>query len=196
VAEQPDRCIVNAAHMDFCLSDDWRTMLEELVLPPALDGVDLGADVLEIGPGPGFTTDVLRGRTARLTAVEIDPLLFEPLAERLSGTNVDVVLGDATALDLPTDRFSAAASFNMLHHVPTDELQDRIFSELRRVLRPGGTLVAVDGVDSEGTRLFHEGDTYHPIDMASLPTRLGAAGFTDVSLRAYDLGWICTATAA
>ncbi len=184
---------MNAAHMDFCLSEDWRQMLEEDVLPPALDGVDLGDDVLEIGPGPGFVTDVLRQRVARLTAVEIDPVLYEPLAERLAGSNVDVLLGDAAELDLPDDRFSAAACFNMLHHVPTTELQDRIFSELARVMRSGGRLVAVDGTHNEGTKAFHEGDTYNPIDPEQLPPRLESAGFTAVAVRGYDLGWICTA---
>ena len=186
---------MNAAHMDFCLSDDWRQMLEELVLPPALDSVELGDDVLEIGPGPGFTTDVLREQVPRLTAVEIDPALARPLAQRLEGTNVEVIEGDATALALPEDRFSAAASFNMLHHVPTDAAQDAVFGELARVLRPGGVLVAVDGVDSEGTRLFHEGDTYNPIDPDALPARLDAAGFTDITVDLFDLGWICHARA-
>jgi hypothetical protein len=38
------------------------------VIPWALDGLDPGEDVLELGPGPGLTTDVLRERAARLTA--------------------------------------------------------------------------------------------------------------------------------
>ena len=181
--------------MDFCLSDTWRQMLEEQVLPPALAEVDLGDDVLEIGPGPGFTTDVLRERTEHLTTVEIDPVLHDPLAARLAGTNVDVVLGDAVSLDLPDDRFSAATSFNMLHHVATAEEQDRIFSELARVLRSGGVFLAVDDQENEGSRAFHDGDTYNPIDPASLPDRLTTAGFADVEIRSYELGWICTARA-
>jgi SAM-dependent methyltransferase len=181
--------------MAFCPSEDWRQMLEELVFPPALDGVDLGDDVLEIGPGPGFVTDTLRTRTAHVTTVEIDPVLYEPLVERMAGTNVDVRLGDATDLDLPDDRFSAAISFNMLHHVPTVELQDQIFSELARVTRPGGLLVAVDGTHSEGSQAFHEGDTYNPIETAAVASRLEAAGFTDVAVRDFDLGWIATAHA-
>jgi SAM-dependent methyltransferase len=194
MAVEPER-VVNAGHMEFCLSDDWRKMLEELVLPPALAEVDLGDDVVEIGPGPGFTTDMLRERTAHVTTVEIDPVLYEPLAARLAGTNVDVLLGDATSLDLPDGRFSAATSFNMLHHVATDEEQDRIFRELARVLRRGGVLVAVDGEDSEGTRIFHEGDTYNPIEAATLPGRLAEAGFADVDVRSFELGWICRARA-
>ena len=50
---------------------------------------------IEIGPGPGFTTEVLRTMTARLTAVEIDEGLAASLTERLAGGNVDVVVGDA-----------------------------------------------------------------------------------------------------
>ena len=186
---------MNEAHMAFCPSEEWRQILEEHVLPPALDGVDLGDDVLEIGPGPGFVTDVLRQRFAHVTAVEIDPVLYEPLAERLTGSNVDVLLGDAADLSLADDRFSGAASDNMLHHVPTDELQDRIFAELARVLRPGGTLVAVDGTHNEGTEAFHEGDTYNPIETEDVAARVEAAGFTDIEVRGFDLGWICTAKA-
>jgi 16S rRNA A1518/A1519 N6-dimethyltransferase RsmA/KsgA/DIM1 with predicted DNA glycosylase/AP lyase activity len=87
--------------MEFCASPEWRQMVEEIVLPAALRDLDLGDDVVEIGPGPGFTTDVLRTRVEHLTAVEIDPVLAEPLRERLAGTNVDVIEGDATSLDLP-----------------------------------------------------------------------------------------------
>jgi SAM-dependent methyltransferase len=184
---------VNAAHLDFCASPEWRQMVEELVLPAALRDIDLGDDVIEIGPGPGFTTDVLRTRTKRLTAVELDPTLAGALARRLAGTNVEVLEGDATALDLPADRFTGATSFNMLHHVPTDETQNRIFTELARVLRSGGVFVAADADSSEDLSGFHEGDTYHPIHPDGLGTRLAAAGFTEIDVDRYDLGWMCSA---
>lgn len=179
--------------MEFCPSEDWRRILEELVLPPALDGIDLGDDVLEIGPGPGFVTDALMQRAARVTAVEIDPVLYEPLAARMAGTNVDMILGDASDLDLPDGRFSGAASFNMLHHVPTAELQDRILAELARVLRPDGVLVVVDGTEGTSSAEFHEGDTWMPIETAAIGPRLEAAGFSDIDVREFDLGWIATA---
>lgn len=171
-------------------------MVEEMVLPAALRAFDLGGEVIEVGPGPGFTTDVLRSRTDRLAAVELDADLAGALAHRLAGTNVDVIRGDATALGLPTGHFSAATSFNMLHHVPSDDAQDRVLGELTRVLRAGGLFVCADGVDSEGTRVFHEGDTYNPIDPDGLETRLAAAGFTEIEIRSYDLGWTCSARAA
>ncbi|MCI0636396.1 MAG: SAM-dependent methyltransferase, partial [Actinobacteria bacterium] len=60
---------MNAAHLEFCASPEWRQMVEELVLPAALRDLDLGDDIIEVGPGPGFTTDVLRGRAGRVTAI-------------------------------------------------------------------------------------------------------------------------------
>jgi SAM-dependent methyltransferase len=179
--------------MEYCASDDWRRLVHETILPVALQDVQLGDAAIEIGPGPGFTTDILRTKTAHLTAVEIDEGLAQGLAARLAGGNVDVVVGDATALQFDADRFSGAASFHMLHHIEPADAQDRVFAELARVLAPGGTLVAADGIYSEGSALFHEDDTYNPIDPEELESRLTAVGFGGVQVRTYDLGWVCTA---
>ncbi len=181
--------------MEYCASEDWRALVHETILPVALRGVELGDDAIEIGPGPGFTTEVLRTATAHLTAVELDEGLAAALAGRLAGGNVDVVVGDATALGYPPARFTGAASFHMLHHIAPAAAQDRVFAELARVLVPGGMLVAADGTYSEGSALFHEGDTYNPIAPGELAPRLAAAGFADVEVRTYDLGWVCTARA-
>jgi len=187
---------MNEAHLEFCGGPVWRQMVEEMVMPTVMTGVELGDDVVEIGPGPGFTTDVLRTLAARVTAVEIDPELARSLQDRLADTNVEVIEGDATTLDLPDDRFSGAASFNMLHHVPTTEAQDRIFGELARVLRSDGVLVAADSNPRDELDDFHAGDTYNPIAPDALDARLTAAGFNDIQVRLYDLGWICTARPA
>ncbi len=40
---------------------------------------------------------------------------------------------------------------------------------------------------------MHEGDTYHPVDPASLPARLTSAGFGDVQVRTNDFGWAAVA---
>lgn len=181
--------------MVFCASEDWRRLVHETILPEALRGVELGDDAIEIGPGPGFTTDILRTRTGHLTAVEIDEGLASSLAERMADGNVDVVVGDASALDFPADRFSGGASFHMLHHIAPADVQDRVFAELARVLVPGGVLVAADGTYNDETAAFHEGDTYNPIDPGALEARLHRAGFGGVEVRTYDLGWVCTATA-
>jgi ubiquinone/menaquinone biosynthesis C-methylase UbiE len=186
---------MNPGHLEFCASAQWRQILEETILPEALRGLSLGDHVIEVGPGPGLTTDVLRKQTAHLTALEFDADLAAALAERMAGTNVEVIWGDATAMDLAADRFTGAASFHMLHHIPGADTQDAVFAELARVLRPGGVLVAADGIENEGTRQFHVDDIYNPIDPGTLGPRLERTGFTSIEVRVYDLGWICTATA-
>jgi SAM-dependent methyltransferase len=174
--------LMNQAHLEYCASQEWAEVLQERLLPWALGGRDLGDDVLEVGAGPGLSTDVLRQRVPRLTAVELDGDLAEKLRERLAGTNVTVVNADATALPLHSDRFSAATCFTMLHHVPSAELQDRLLTELCRVLRPGGLLVGSDSVASPELRDFHAGDVYLPIDPRVMPARLESAGFVDVAV--------------
>ena len=85
----------------------------------------------------------------------------------------------------------------MLHHVPTEELQDRLFGEVARVLRPGAALVASDSLGSDELAAHHtEGDTYNPVDPASLPARLAAAGFIDVDVRTNPHGWAAVARKA
>jgi SAM-dependent methyltransferase len=187
---------MNQGHMEYCASEDWRRLVHETILPVALHDVELGDAAIEIGPGPGFTTDILRTKTAHLTAVELDEGLAAALAQRMAGGNVEVVVGDATALDFEPGRFTGAASFHMLHHIEPAEVQDRVFTELARVLIPGGVLVAADGVYSDGSAVFHQDDTYNPIDPDELEPRLAAAGFGSVRVRTYDLGWVCTARVA
>ena len=185
---------VNDGHKWACSSDEWRQTVREQIIPWVVGGLDLGDDVIELGPGYGATTDVFHELLPRLTAVEIDAELAVDLLSRFDGTNVEVVEGDATRLPLESDRFSAATTFNMLHHVPSPELQDRVLAELCRVLRPGGLLVGTDGVASDTLDEFHVGDVYVPCDPAGMPARLRAAGFVDVRVDRADLsdarlGW-------
>jgi 16S rRNA (adenine1518-N6/adenine1519-N6)-dimethyltransferase len=57
--------------------------------------------VLEVGPGLGVLTTFLADRVAHVHAVELDRSLDGPLREALAGrTNVELVFGDALALDL------------------------------------------------------------------------------------------------
>jgi ubiquinone/menaquinone biosynthesis C-methylase UbiE len=180
---------MNKAH-EMCGSDEWRKAMREVILPWALNDTDLGDDVLEVGPGYGATTDVLSQRVPRLTSVEIDDELAAMLADRFADVpSVEIVNGDATSLPYADNRFSGAACFTMLHHVPTVALQDRLFAEVARVLRPGAPLVASDSLGSEELKAHHEDDTYNPVDPDTLPDRLAAAGFVDVNVRVNEFGW-------
>ena len=187
---------MNEAHK-MCGSDEWRKAMREIILPWALNDTDLGDDVLEVGPGYGATTDVLSRAVPKLTSVEIDDELAAMLTDRFAEfPSVEIVNADATSLSYADDRFSGAACFTMLHHVPTIELQDRLFAEIARVLRPGSALVASDSLGSEELKAHHEGDTYNPVDPSTLPARLAAAGFGDVDVRTNEYGWCVIARVA
>jgi SAM-dependent methyltransferase len=173
---------MNNAHKEFLASPDWARMLETDLLPWLERAADLGDDVLEVGPGPGLTTDLLRQRVAKVTAVEIDDELATALRQRLADTNVDVIRADATNTGLEANRFSAAACFSMLHHVPSADLQDAVFAEVSRVLRPNGMFLGVDSLDVDLIRQFHSDDVFVPVNPQTLGDRLEAVGFSDVSL--------------
>jgi SAM-dependent methyltransferase len=185
---------VNKAHVEFCASPEWARLVEDELLPWVLDGCELGDDLLEVGPGPGLTTDVLRRKAARVTAVELDLALAEALAARLAGGNVTVIAGDVTRLPFPAGRFSSAACLTMLHHIPSPALQDAALAELARVLRPGGVLVGSDGLDTPARREIHEGDVFVPVDPGTLAGRLRTAGFSyaRVNLAGDRLGFAAT----
>ena len=170
---------VNEIHLERCSSAEWADTVRRFIIPWVLDGLDLGDDVLELGPGPGRTTEVLAEMAPRLTAVEVDPELAAALAARLQGPAVEVVQGDATKLALDDGRFSTVLSFTMLHHLPSPELQDRLFAEAARVLRPGGVFAGVDSLDGEEFRELHVGDICVPVPPEGIAGRLVAAGFTD-----------------
>jgi SAM-dependent methyltransferase len=187
---------MNQQHLDLLGTDEWRQTLEDRVLPFAFGplGPDaLGADVLEVGPGPGMTTDLLRARLPRLTSIELDPDLAAALRARLTGKNVDVIEGDGTAMPFDGRRFTGVVMFTMLHHVPTAELQDAMLREVARVLQPGGLFIASDGVARDDLAALHHDDVYNPVDPSTLDARLTAAGFTEIEVEANSLAWACRA---
>ena len=155
-------------------------------MPWVLRDVVPGDDVLEIGPGPGLTTDNLRHWAPKLTAIEIDPALADTLRLRMTGTNVEVVTGDATKMPFVDGRFNCVVSFTMLHHVPSAEQQDQVLSEVHRVLRPRGTFAGSDSTSSLVFRLAHLFDTMVIVDPDSFASRLEAAGFVDADVLQAD----------
>jgi ubiquinone/menaquinone biosynthesis C-methylase UbiE len=177
---------VNRAHHILCASGRWSRTVEHQTLPWALDGADLGDDVLEIGPGLGATTRVLAREPYRLTVLELEHSSADRLRREFA-PEVEVIEADATAMPLPDARFSGVACFTMLHHVPTAEQQNAVLAEACRVLRPGGLFA---GIDSLGGglmfKLLHVGDTFVPLDPATLPSRLQAAGFGEVTVDGTD----------
>jgi len=171
---------MNENHAQVCGSPEWAAYLQDEILPSLTQHADLGDEMLEIGRGPGAATSWLRDRVKKLTVVEIEEAAAAKLTQRYQGSNVEVVIGDATELSYPDASFDSVGSFTMLHHVPTAALQNKILAEAFRVLRPGGVLIASDSVASNGLHEFHADDTYNPIEPGTVITRLQTIGFGDL----------------
>ena len=167
---------MNRLHRWLCRSDRWRSTVAQR-LPWAIGNIDLGPNVLEIGPGPGLTTDLLRTSVPRLTTLEIEATLASSLSSRLKGSNVQVIEGDATGMPFAESEFSGAVSFTMLHHVPSQELQDKVLAEVFRVLKPGGFFLGSDSLQNWFMRIIHIGDTLVPLNPDTFGARLESAGF-------------------
>ena len=172
---------MNRLHHWLCHSARWRKTIQQRV-PWVVSSADLGQKVLELGPGPGLTTDVLRQMAGHLTAIEVDPELAAALDSRLRCSNVQVLAGDATAMPFADCQFTGVVSFTMLHHVPSPELQDRLFRQVWRVLEPGGVFVGSDSLQSWLMRVIHIHDTLVPVDPHTVGKRLEAAGFEAVEV--------------
>jgi len=177
---------MNENHARVCTSPEWAEYIQSDILPALTAGVDLGKQMLEIGPGPGAATDWLRHRVAELTAVEVDEAAAAALTSRYAGTNVQIVPGSAAELTFPDESFDSAGCFTMLHHVPTLALQNKILAEAFRVLRPGGVLIGSDSLASTDLHEFHADDTYNPVEPASLLPRLQTLGFARVTVTVGD----------
>ena len=80
---------MNLAHALVCSSGWWARTAEHKLLPWGLAEVDLGDEVLEVGPGFGATTRVLARRSGSLTVVELSVGYCERLGRTL-GDDVEV----------------------------------------------------------------------------------------------------------
>lgn len=177
---------MNEEHLALCSSPQWAEYLTDDLLPWVLGDHELGDDLLEVGPGPGLATDILRRLVARVTAAELDADLASKLGVRLTerpgAGQVRVLVADAISLPFRNAAFSAVACLTMLHHIPSATAQNAALEQMRRVLRPGGVLVGSDGLDTPDRRRVHQGDIFVPVDPRTLAERLTQAGYTETKI--------------
>ncbi|GEP38025.1 hypothetical protein NPS01_16880 [Nocardioides psychrotolerans] len=97
---------------------------------------------LEVGCGTGAFAERVAARIPGLDLVAIDQ--SERLVELTAARGVTAHVADTQSLPFPDDSFDVVAAMWMLYHVP--DLHQGL-AEVRRVLRPGGTFVAVTNGD-------------------------------------------------
>jgi SAM-dependent methyltransferase len=106
-----------------------------------------GQELLDVGSGPGTITADLAAIVSpgRVTALETSPEILELTRAEVQARgldNVDYLVGDVHALDLPAGRFDVVHAHQVLQHV-ADPV--RALTEMVRVCRRGGVVAARDG---------------------------------------------------
>jgi SAM-dependent methyltransferase len=91
-------------------------------------------DVLDIACGTGYGARLL-ARHARVSGVDRDEEAVETALSRVTGT---FLVAEMPPIPFPNDAFDFVVSFETVEHIPEDI---DFVREIRRVLRPGGTLL-------------------------------------------------------
>jgi ubiquinone/menaquinone biosynthesis C-methylase UbiE len=113
-----------------------------------LAGVVPGESVLDVGCGTGTLAIALGrrlGPRSRVYGIDASPEMIAVARRKASraGVSVDFEQGIAEALPFRDESFDAVTTTTMLHCVPGDA-RPWSLREMRRVLKPGGRLLAVD----------------------------------------------------
>lgn len=146
-----------------------------------------GERLLDVGCGPGsLTIPAARkvGREGHAAGIDASPEMIEVAQRkaRKQGLEIDFRAAPVEALPFGDGEFDVVLSSLMLHHLP-DDVKAQGLAEIRRVLKPGGRLVAVDLAGGHGPLSHVMGLFGHslPDDYADrLQEMMRAAGFSSV----------------
>jgi SAM-dependent methyltransferase len=156
-------------------AEDFHRWLWRVAVRP--DALPAAARVLEVGVGSARMWRAVADLVPvgwRLTLTDRSPGMVDEAGAVLAdlGRATDVGIADATALPFPEGAFDLAFANHMLYHVPEPA---QAVAELRRVLRPGGLLVAAtngDGHLAEMIALLGELASAWPDLRVDTPERL------------------------
>lgn len=127
----------------FAAYDAWRYD-QESHIPGCLDRFDFrDLRVLEIGLGQGAESEQLIRRGARWSGLDLTAESVARVRARLALRKLpheDLRQGSALEIPWPDNSFDVVFSHGVLHHIPDIH---RAQAEIHRVLRPGGTLIAM-----------------------------------------------------
>lgn len=118
--------------------------------------------VLEVGVGTGLSLPLYR-RGLRVTGIDLSPEMLARARAKVARDRLDhveaLVEMDAEAMGFPDGAFDAAVAMFVASVVPNPR---RMLAEMRRVVRPGGTLLFVNHFAAEG-------GLRHAIERAAAP---------------------------
>jgi ArsR family transcriptional regulator len=135
------------------VASNWDTMrlayYDERVIERLSDVSNLGEgmSVADVGTGTGFVAAGVAPRVGSVIALDNSPAMLDVARKNLdtlSIENVELLLGEITALPLSSDSVDAAFANMVLHHA---EDPAAMLREMSRIVKPGGAVVITDEVE-------------------------------------------------
>lgn len=104
------------------------------------DYVKIKEKILDLGCGNGRYFPLFKEKGVDYFGIDNSEKLIEIARDRYREGRFQT--GDVLNLMFPDDYFDKIYSIAVLHHVPSEELRVNSLKEVKRVLRPGGLLIA------------------------------------------------------
>jgi ubiquinone/menaquinone biosynthesis C-methylase UbiE len=162
-----------------------------------------GESVLDVGCGTGTLAIAAKrhvGPTGTVYGIDASPEMIARARKKARKAGVDVVVQNALAetLPFPDGQFDAVLTTVMLHHLPRKPRQ-QCAHEIRRVLKPGGRVLAVEfgGAAQERKTFFGRIHRHGYVKLPDLMALLNEAGLNRVetgSVGISDLQFVLAAT--
>jgi ubiquinone/menaquinone biosynthesis C-methylase UbiE len=148
-----------------------------------------GETVLDVGCGTGSLAIAAKsqvGPTGKVYGIDASPEMLARARKKAREAGLEVIFAEAPAqqLPFPDGQFDAVVSTLMRHHLPRKG-REECAREMRRVLKPGGRVLAVDFAGPEGER---KGFLGHFHRHGHVTLRDIVALLTDAGLRLVESG--------
>ena len=103
-----------------------------------------GDKVLDIGCGNALMLPFILDKGAYYAGIDISEKLIkiasEKYTEEIKQGKAELVVGQAANLPFKDNEFDFVISFAVLHHIPSKELREKFFREIKRVSKPNAKI--------------------------------------------------------